>query len=57
MAESSPKRGTRTAGGLLTVRATRQELAAIRAVATERGTTTAQMVRQALKAQGVAIEP
>ncbi|MCP9824504.1 hypothetical protein [Synechococcus sp. EJ6-Ellesmere] len=55
MTTTSPRRESRRQGPYLGVRATREELAAIRAAAAERGTTASDLTRQALIALGVPI--
>lgn len=55
MTATPTRPGARSAGSLLTVRATREELAAIRATATAKGITAADLTRQALIAMGVPI--
>lgn len=56
MKAAAPKRGERTAGTHLGVRASTAEREVIRAAAADRGSTVSDLVRQALKAHGVQIE-
>ena len=51
------KPGERTKGTQLVVRTTRDELAAVHAAAAQQGRTASQLVRQALRAQGVPLAP
>jgi uncharacterized protein (DUF1778 family) len=55
MRTAAPKRGERSAGTILGIRASAAEREVIFAAAAARGSTISDLVRQALKAQGVQI--